>query len=373
MLVDVTPQPAIRRATPRLIAALAMFAISAAVFCALVGYVLVRQADERQEIERRGALVGAIEDLRAAGVDIADLDPQTARRLERMAGLKDLRFEPDPRPGAREMQSVLDRNGRIVGWFSWEADRSMTNALSRMEPLLLATGLCFVVFAGVALWQVRRTVRDLGASERRAWSLAHEDTLTGMPNRRKMLELIDGELAARAPEEVTTLAFIDLDGLGDVNDAHGQQVGDRLLVEWAARFKKNLPARATGARFDGDQFVAVMTEIDTDKNENALRIAMTALTRPFWIERKVVQIGATVGLAHVPRDALGCDDVMRRADLALRAGKRRHRGGITAFDAAMDVEFDDLFARAGPLEELERLMEQARAAPAAKCPALRAV
>jgi diguanylate cyclase (GGDEF)-like protein len=357
MRIDVTPRPAIPRATPRLIAALAMFAISAAAFCAVVGYVLVRQTDERQQIERRGALVGAIEDLRASGIDISSLDPPTIRGMERTAGLKDLRFDPDPEPGVREMQSVLDRNGRIVGWFSWEADRSMAIALSRMQPLLLVTGLCFVIFAGVALWQVRRMVRDLGEGERRAWSLAHEDMLTGMPNRRKMMEWIDNALAARGPEEVTTLAFIDLDGLGDVNDAHGQHVGDRLLVEWAARLKEMLPSRATAGRLDGDQFVVAMTAIDTAKTETAMRIAIKALARPFWIDQQVVRIGATMGLAHVPRDGQSRDDVMRRADLALRAGKRRHRGGITVFDTAMDVEFDDR-------RFLERELRQALAAGA---------
>ena len=85
------------------------------------------------------------------------------------------------------------------------------------------TGLCLIGFAGLALWQVRRAIRDLGHSEKRAWTLAHEDMLTRLPNHRKMIELIDAALAERAAEQTVTLAFIDLDGMNDINDALGTE------------------------------------------------------------------------------------------------------------------------------------------------------
>ncbi len=211
-------------------ATLALFVLSATFFCAIVGYALVRQADDRQGLERRAALLGAIEDIRSSGADFSTLDARHIKGMERTAGLKDLRFETEPVAGDREIQSVLNRHGRIIGWFSWEPDRSMSNALSQLRPLLALTGVFLIGFAGIALWQVRRAVRDLGTSEQLAWTLAHEDMLTGLPNHRKMIELIDGALAARAQDEVVTLAFLDLDGLKDVNDALGHRIGDELLI-----------------------------------------------------------------------------------------------------------------------------------------------
>src|SRR3954454_11636576 len=218
--------PARRLWTPRLVATLALFVLSATFFCAIVGYALVRQADDRQGLERRAALLGAIEDIRSSGAAFSALDSRHIKGMERTAGLKDLRFETEPVAGDREIQSVLDRHGRIIGWFSWEPDRSMSNALRQLQPLLALTGICLIGFAGIALWQVRRAVRDLGTSERLAWKLAHEDMLTGLPNHRKMIELIDGALAGRTQGEVVTLAFLDLDGLNDVNDAFGHRTGD---------------------------------------------------------------------------------------------------------------------------------------------------
>src|SRR3954466_2204435 len=85
-----------RRTTPRLVATLALFALTLVVFCGIVGTVLVQKADDQQELERRTALLGAVDDLRASGADLTSLDPRAIRSMERTAGLKDLRFENEP-------------------------------------------------------------------------------------------------------------------------------------------------------------------------------------------------------------------------------------------------------------------------------------
>ena len=333
--------PARRLWTPRLVATLALFVLSATFFCAIAGYALVRQADDRQGLERRGALLGAIDDIRASGADFSALDARHIKGMERTAGLKDLRFETEPVAGDREVQSVLSRTGRIIGWFSWEPERSMSNALSQMRPLLALTGIFLIGFAGVALWQVRRAVRDLGQSEQLAWSLAHEDALTGLPSHRKMLGLIDGALAGRADGEVVTLAFLDLDGLKDINDALGHHTGDELLVAFGARVRDLLPPRASCGRFDGDEFAVVLPARDKDAAQTAIAAFAGALARPFWIDGQAVQVGVTTGLAHAPHDAETRDELMRRADLAMRAAKKKQRGGVSRFEPAMEVEFDD--------------------------------
>jgi len=333
--------PARRLWTPRLVATLALFVVSATFFSVIVGYALVGQADDRQSQERRAALLGAIEDIRGSGADFSALDARHIKGIERTAGLKDLRFETEPVAGDREVQSVLNRNGRIIGWFSWEPDRSMSNALSQLRPLLGVTGVFLIGFTGIALWLVRRAVGDLGKSEQLAWTLAYEDMLTGLHNHRKMIELTDGALADRVQGEVLTLAFLDLDGLKDINDALGHRVGDELLKALAARIKDILPLRAFCGRFDGDEFALVIAGLDVAAAEATMASLAGALARPFWIDEQVVQVGVTAGLAHAPRDAQSRDDLMRCADLALRAAKKKQRGGIAYFESAMEVEFED--------------------------------
>ena len=335
------PAPRRRVVTPRLIATLALFVIIITLFCTIVSYVLVRQADDRQALERRGALLAAVQDSRASGVNFSKLDPAVIRGLERTAGLKDLRFETEPAGGGRELLSVIDAHGRIVGWFSWEAERSMAAALKQLQPLLALTGLCLVGFAGFTLWQVRRAIGDLGQSEKRAWTLAHEDMLTRLPNHRKMIELIDEALAERAAEQTVTLAFIDLDGLNDINDAMGTNAGDQFLVAFARRLRDMLPGNAIGGRFDGDEFAVVMVMPDAILAETTIEAMMSSLARAFWVQEQAVQVGVTVGLAHAPLHGVTRDELTRRADLALRDGKRKRRGGMTVFDPAMDVEFNE--------------------------------
>jgi diguanylate cyclase (GGDEF)-like protein len=344
MSVIALPPPAVapprRLIAPRLTATLALFVIAATLFCTIAGYVLVRQADDRQALERRGALLAALQEIRASGAQLSRPDRKLIHTMERTAGLRDLRFEAEPAADGREIQPLLDTQGRIIGWFSWEAERSMAAALGQLQPLLAVTGLCLIGFAGLALWQVRRAVRDLGRSERLAWTLAHEDMLTGLPNYRKMIETIDAVLEARSLEEVVSLAFVDLDGLNIINDGLGQSAGDRLLVEWANRLRDVLPAQAVGGRFDGDEFAIVLVAPDTATAERAIRTATAALARPFWINEQAVQVGVTAGVAHAPYHAAKRDELARCADLALRAAKRARRGSVEIFNPGMDAEFN---------------------------------
>jgi len=358
VLTDQRPPPQ-RLWTPRLMATMALFALCAAFFCAIVGYALVRQADDHQGLERRAALLGAVDDVRRSGADFASLDPRYIEAIERIVGVKDLRFETEPSaagdaPG-REMQSVIDRQGRIAGWFSWQSEQSLSDALSQLRPFLVVTGIFLVGFAGIALWQVRRAVRNLSASEQLAWRLAHEDTLTGLPNHRKMIELIDTALAKRVSSEVLALAFLDLDGLQDINDAFGHATGDDLLKALALRLRDILPAGAFCGRFDGDAFALVLSAPDDETAGASVEAIAEALARPFWINDRVVQAGVTAGLAVTSCDGVLRDELMRRADLALRAAKRSQRGSIAGFEPVMETEFDD---RRFLEQELRRALDE---------------
>src|SRR5262249_44707025 len=112
---SVSRPPPRRLWTPRLVATLALFVISAAFFCVIAGFTLARQADDQTGLERRSALLGAIDNVRSGGVDFTTLDASSIKIIERTVGVKDLRFETAPVAGDREIQSVLDGKGRIVG------------------------------------------------------------------------------------------------------------------------------------------------------------------------------------------------------------------------------------------------------------------
>ena len=328
-----------RLATPRLIVTLGLFALSATFFCAIIGYLLVSRMDERQELERRVQLVSAIADIRAAGAEVSELDQQFLQGLERTYGLKSLRFEAELAPGPREVQPALDRSGRIVGWFTWERGESRIEALAGLMPFLAISAIGLVGFAWLALRQVRRAVRNLAASEQRAWRMAHEDPLTRLPNHRGMAGLIDAALAARGPGEALGLAVIDVDGLNEVNDACGRHIGDQLLAGLAERLRQVVPHGA--GRIGDDEFVVVLIAPDKEDAHETFAAVTQLLGRPYWLGEQSVQIATTSGVAYALRDNVGRDELLRNADLALRAGKRKKRGGMLEFRPAIDAEFSE--------------------------------
>ncbi len=110
--------------------------------------------------------------------------------LERLSGLKDLKFEPDPPDDDRAVQSVIDRKGRIVGWFTWEAERPATAMMNRLLPLVAFIVLGLIGFAALAMWQLSRLGLLLAKSEQQVHKLTYEDPLTGLPNHSQLFELL---------------------------------------------------------------------------------------------------------------------------------------------------------------------------------------
>jgi diguanylate cyclase (GGDEF)-like protein len=326
-----------RLATPRLVATLGLLALSAVFFCAVAGYLLLSRADDTREFERRAALVGAIADIRAGGTDIAELDSELLDGLARAYGLKGLRFEHELAASGREMQPALDRDGRIVGWFTWERDQATADAFAKLLPFLVVSAFSLVAFAGIALSQVRQSVRDLAASERRAWQLAHEDPLTGLSNQRRMLRLIDEALLARRSTEVVSLAIADVDRLADANDAFGRAGGDRLLAALAERLRQAVGEAA--GRIGDDEFALLLTTARAGEACDRFAAIAHALERPYWLGEQSAQIAVTMGVAHADHEQSGREELLRRANLALRAAKRKSRGSMLEFAPAMETEF----------------------------------
>jgi diguanylate cyclase (GGDEF)-like protein len=324
----------------RFIAPLAFLVVAATIVCGGLGLVLADQADTYLDASHRQALRGAIEAMHAVSPDVSRVEPRLIRMFERASGLKDLRFESDPPDGGRDVQSLTDENGRIVGWFSWEAERPATAMILRLLPfgVLIAVGL--LGFAALAMWQLNRLGFMLARSEQVVHKLAHEDPITGLSNQHQLLELLDDALAARKDGASVALALLDFGGFDDMKDALGSGEEDSILVEIANRLSSVMPRGAAIGRLRGEKFGLV---IPAGSAQEAIAIAETArdaASRAFWLD-KVVQISANVGLSVAPRDGTTRNELRHRADLALRSAGRRGRGLVVAFASDMEAEFEE--------------------------------
>lgn len=320
----------------RLLAALAVLMMAVTGLAATLSFGLARQADDRFETERRQALVTAIEG-RSAGASLNE--HQLLQRLEQSSGLQGLRLESEPLPGER-VQSLLDRNGRIVGWLTWEPERPATAMLLRLLPLgvLIVVGLAS--FAALAIWQIRRLGSRLARSEHLVQQLAYEDILTGLPNHSHFFGKLDRAIADRHGNEALALATLDLDGFDEVNDALGYAGADQVLREIGRRLRDALPPSAMVARLGSDEFALAITGKNAEVASFVTDTVRRAIGRPIGSD-PAVQIGVSVGLAVAPQDGTTRDELSRRAELALRSAKRRGRGITVHFDSAMEVEFQE--------------------------------
>jgi diguanylate cyclase (GGDEF)-like protein len=324
----------------RVIAPLALLILVATVVCTGFGYMLARQADDQHEAERRQSLAAAVEALRAASPERVRGDAESVQALERMSGLKGLRFETEPVRGDREVHSLLDHKGRILGWFSWEPERPATAMMMRLLPVAALIALALAGFAALAMWQLGRLGQLLARSEQHVQKLEYLDVLTGLPNHNHFFELFDQALAKRYGTETLAFAALDLDGFDEVNDALGYAGGDEVLAELGKRLRDALPPSAVIARLGSDEFALMITGRNADSAPFILDTVRQALGRPIFLSQ-VIQIKVSAGLAMAPRDGVTRDELTRRADLALRTAKRRHRGTTVVFAAEMEAELQE--------------------------------
>jgi len=169
------------------------------------------------------------------------------------------------------------------------------------------------------------------------------DPLTGLANRGALL----GELAAGTG----FLVAVGLDGFAGINDVHGRDLGDAMLVEVAARIRGSITHGDVAARFNGDEF-AVFTRVDKVHAFTLATRLLGELGEPYPLPGTVLRLSAGIGLAPVGG---GPEETLRRAGLALRRAKRTGRGRVEWHDDAVD----EAYVRRATLEQhLPRAVER---------------
>jgi diguanylate cyclase (GGDEF)-like protein len=308
--------------------------------CATAGFIVTIHEDHRLAAERHAALTRALDEVLGVFGNAGQLDDAKMPVIARLADLKDLRFDTDETGAAgREVQSVLSDSGRIVGWLSWAPDRALIRAMYWLWSFTAVFGIALAISAFRAAGLIQRLARLLATNLRTIRKLTSEDALTGLPNHRVMLETLEQALAHRHLG-VVVLALIDLDGFREVNDTHGRAGGDALLKSIAERLQAGLPPGAQFGRFDDDEFAVVMASDDIKAPSALAESLRTSLIRPIFMEQNW-QITAGIGIAQAPADGNTADELSRRADLALRAGKRKGRGTVQRFEPSIEMEFSE--------------------------------
>jgi len=175
--------------------------------------------------------------------------------------------------------------------------------------------------------------------ERQLVARAVVDSLTGLLNRLGLVDAVDQamERAVRRDQSLA-LAFIDLDGFKDVNDAYGHSVGDRLLQQVAYRLRTSLAkADARLARMGGDEFVLLLCNEPPEALHALLHGVLAALQQPFRIDALDVQIGASIGVAAFPDHGRDHETLLKNADAAMYAAKTGGRNRVVDYTSTLNA------------------------------------
>nr|WP_207393327.1 EAL domain-containing protein [Duganella aceris] len=182
--------------------------------------------------------------------------------------------------------------------------------------------------------------------------LAFFDVLTGLPNRRLLMDRIDKLLASsERGATYSAVMFIDLDRFKTINDARGHAIGDALLCHAAARLSDLMRKADTVARIGGDEFVVLLAHLSPElpgASQNALLVAekiRAAISRDAEIEGQIYNSTASIGVTMLPKAGPDlppqtAQDLLREADTAMYRAKSQGRNGIAFFEAAMQAEVE---------------------------------
>ncbi|MCC7642813.1 MULTISPECIES: bifunctional diguanylate cyclase/phosphodiesterase [unclassified Janthinobacterium] len=191
---------------------------------------------------------------------------------------------------------------------------------------------------------VEREIDERKKSEADIHRLAFYDVLTGLPNRRLLMDRI-GHLLAAAPRNhtISALMFIDLDHFKHINDARGHATGDALLRLAGERLAQLMRKADTVARLGGDEFVVLLAHLADDLDSAARAAAQVAekiraaIARDFEIGAQSYHCSASIGVTLLPKMEQQAHDLLREADIAMYRAKAEGRNGIAFFEAAMQA------------------------------------
>jgi diguanylate cyclase (GGDEF)-like protein len=173
--------------------------------------------------------------------------------------------------------------------------------------------------------QLLRELALLRQREAEALKLADRDGLTGLYNRRRMLELLEGAISEAAGDNrYVGLLFVDLNGFKAINDEYGHAAGDRVLTTVAMRVSARVRIGDLVCRYGGDEFVVVLPNIpDAGSLTQVADTIRERVALPYWVGGSNQHLSASIGEALYPHDADNAAGLIHHADQAMYRMKTR--------------------------------------------------
>jgi len=181
----------------------------------------------------------------------------------------------------------------------------------------------------VSFWMMV-DISAMKEAHERVEHIAFHDALTQLPNRLLLFDrLRQAVLSAERTDRRVAVCYLDLDGFKAINDLHGHDAGDEVLVEVAQRLKSALRGNDTAARMGGDEFVILLSLLEDHTWSNVTERLLSAIAEPIALsDGSTVAVAGSMGVAVSPDDGVEASDLLVKADQAMLRAKRRGKGCI---------------------------------------------
>lgn len=191
--------------------------------------------------------------------------------------------------------------------------------------------------------------------------LAFYDSLTGLPNRRLLLDRLEHVLASRSPNHCYgALMFIDMDNFKTLNDTLGHDIGDLLLQQVAGRLQSCLSPADTVARLGGDEFVVLLENLSHTQLEAAAQAdargesMLLAMNQPYLLSSHEYHLTSSIGITVFADSGVAAQTLFKQADIAMYQAKKSGRNTLRFFDQKMQ---ESITGRASLEIELRKAMQ----------------
>jgi diguanylate cyclase (GGDEF)-like protein/PAS domain S-box-containing protein len=187
---------------------------------------------------------------------------------------------------------------------------------------------------------VNQDITERKQADRKLERIAHYDLLTDLPNRVLLADRLKHAMVqCQRRNQSLAVAYMDLDDFKAVYDTHGHNVGDELLVALSKRMKVALREGDTLARIGGDEFIAIMVDLEKIKDsEPVLKRLLKAAAKPATVGDTLLQVSASIGVTLYPQDGVDADQLIRHADEAMYVAKHAGKNRYHLFDTTLDRE-----------------------------------
>ena len=168
------------------------------------------------------------------------------------------------------------------------------------------------------------------------WRMAYYDEVTGLPNHARLTEFLQQILSDNTDNTHSfSLLMLDIDHFREINDAMGVEHANALLHEIGSRIRSTLPEEELVARMRGDDFAALLPDNDADHAIRTAQRIMEIMQQPFITGELSLDVRVSIGIAQFPQNGNQVDQLLRRADLAVRRAKHSD-SGYTFYEPGLD-------------------------------------